>query len=127
MKVGITGTQIGVSKKRMDYVYWYLRLFAPEEFHHGDCVGVDKDSHLIAIGLHIPVFIHPPKDPKKRAWCQNWAKMFSEKPYIDRNHDNVDAVDILLVLPKTMEEELRSGTWATYRYAKKIGVPTIIL
>lgn len=32
----------------------------------------------------------------------------------------VDSVEFLLACPLTVEERLRSGTWATLRYAEKI-------
>ncbi len=43
------------------------------------------------------------------------------KPYLKRNHDIVDESDILIGFPSSEEERLRSGTWATVRYARKTG------
>jgi len=45
-------------------------------------------------------------------------EVWPAKPYLERNHDIVDATDYLIFAPKTRHEQLRSGTWATYRYAK---------
>lgn len=42
--------------------------------------------------------------------------------YLDRNREMVDGADVLIAFPKTAEEETRSGTWATIRYARKVGV-----
>ena len=44
------------------------------------------------------------------------------KPYLDRNRDIVDACEVLLATPDG-PERLRSGTWSTVRYARKIGKP----
>lgn len=33
----------------------------------------------------------------------------------------------LIAAPRTLEEERRSGTWATIRYAKRCGRPVMIL
>ena len=41
------------------------------------------------------------------------------KGYMDRNDLLVEHCDVLLSYPKTPDEELRSGTWATVRRARK--------
>lgn len=43
--------------------------------------------------------------------------------YMKRNDVLVAACDILLAFPRTKSEELRSGTWATVRRARKEGKP----
>jgi hypothetical protein len=43
------------------------------------------------------------------------------KPYLVRNHEIVDDSQVLIAAPKEFTEQLRSGTWATIRYARKIG------
>jgi predicted Rossmann fold nucleotide-binding protein DprA/Smf involved in DNA uptake len=43
------------------------------------------------------------------------------KAPLDRNRDIVDAAAVLIAAPKEMTETLRSGTWATVRYARKQG------
>lgn len=40
-------------------------------------------------------------------------------PYIVRDHAIVDEVQFLIGCPRKDIEELRSGTWATIRYARK--------
>ncbi|MFI5222689.1 MAG: hypothetical protein ACHQX3_00340 [Nitrospirales bacterium] len=90
------------------------------EFHHGDCIGADAQAHeLLRSLLDIRIIGHPPTDASKRAFtdCDELRK---ERPYLDRNRDIVNDIDILIVVPKTHHEERRSGTWATYRYAKSI-------
>jgi len=49
------------------------------------------------------------------------------KPYLERNHNIVDESELLIACPKSKEEELRSGTWATVRYARKKGVRIILI
>lgn len=41
------------------------------------------------------------------------------KPPLVRNHDIVDSTELLIACPKEQVEVLRSGTWATIRYARK--------
>lgn len=121
MKVGFTGTQRGMTDRQLSKVDSMLRaLAAPapiDEFHHGDCIGADEQFHQ-AVNDPERTFIHPPEDNSKRAWCHS-CHILKPKPYLERNHDIVDSVDVLIATPKTNYEELRSGTWATIRYAMK--------
>jgi len=137
IKVGFTGTQVGMTEFQKATLKNKLieliesvpnSLLVPTypkiEFHHGDCVGSDEQAHYMALELNLRVIVHPPEDPKKRAFCRGAFEYKKEKPYLDRNHDIVDETDCLLATPKCEVEELRSGTWATYRYAKKMAKKT---
>jgi hypothetical protein len=120
MRVGFTGTSEGMSESQRNQLREWLSTHAPiTEFHHGDCVGADHEAHQIAIAYDIDIYIHPPENASKRAWCGGAVHIYPTKPYLARNHDIVDLTDVLIVAPKTDTEELRSGTWATYRYAMK--------
>jgi len=46
---------------------------------------------------------------------------------LERNSDIVADSDLLLATPRFYEEELRSGTWATVRRARKANKPLIIV
>jgi predicted Rossmann fold nucleotide-binding protein DprA/Smf involved in DNA uptake len=46
--------------------------------------------------------------------------MHPPRSFLERNHDIVDASEVLVAIPKETEEVLRSGTWATIRYAHKL-------
>lgn len=54
-------------------------------------------------------------------------RMLHPRPYLDRNHDIVDATDVLIAVPNSVKEELRSGTWATIRYAKRTKQPLMVI
>lgn len=137
MRIGFTGTQIGLSQNQGRLVTTLMRdLKNITEFHHGDCIEADETAHKIASSLlfstQADIIIHPPVDSSKRAYCDKLGSSFvvsvlPERDYLDRNHDIVDAVDLLIACPKSHVEELRSGTWATIRYAYKIGRPVMIL
>jgi hypothetical protein len=133
MKIGFTGTAKGMTDKQIRILQNQLLIFKPKEFHHGDCVGADADAHRIALALNILVVVHPPIDDKQRAFCGARGKRgpkvsFTElKPYLERNHDIVDACDVLIATPAQRNEVLRSGTWATIRYARKKGKEVIII
>lgn len=120
IKIGITGTQVGMNelqRKELSKVLKYSYQVG-SEFHHGDCVGVDVEAASIAFHLGYRIVCHPPENPRKRG-NYGGEKIMPEKDYLVRNRNIVDAIDNLIVVPQGMVEERRSGTWFTYRYAKK--------
>lgn len=126
MKYGFTGTQEGMTERQQKTLILLLKDMKNHVFHHGDCVGADEQAHFIAERCGLYIWIHPPINNNKRAFCES-DTILPAKEYIDRNHDIVDACDILIAAPKTLSEGLRSGTWATIRYARKNSIPCIIL
>lgn len=125
MKIGFTGTQIGITNKQA--LALEKQLAEATEFHHGDCIGADASAHEIAKKLEIDIYIYPPINNRKRAFCTGSFSTYPPKDYIERNHDIVDNCDVLIACPKSNVEETRSGTWATVRYARRIKRPVIIL
>jgi hypothetical protein len=116
--VGFTGTQKGMSQKQISAIQKILIHLPVACLHHGDCIGADAQIHQMAKKLDIQIVIHPPDDPRKRAYCQG-SHYMAEKPYLIRNHNIVNSSDLLIAAPKEHQEILRSGTWATIRYGKK--------
>lgn len=94
--------------------------------HHGDCIGVDVQTAKIAEFMGVKTVCHPPSNPAARARHASTV-ILPEKEYLVRNRDIVDAVDYMIVVPFEKEEILRSGTWMTYRYAKKRDVGRTII
>lgn len=121
MIVGFTGTQRGMNRSQRDGLHRLLTSWhsAGDVFRHGDCTGADAEAHDIAKECGYIVVIHPPIKEFKRAFCQGADLVLTPKEYLERNHDIVDACDVLLAAPGENKEQLRSGTWATMRYAKK--------
>lgn len=117
-KAGFTGTQQGMTEAQREACQGLLVSLGIKELHHGDCIGADVDMHKLALEKELFVVIHPPEDPKKRAFCRGDVNLL-EKPYLERNHDIIDVCDLLIATPKEEDEQLRSGTWATVRYARK--------
>ena len=142
--VGFTGSRFGMTPEQnrtfcnklelMGHgVIGEYEILADMEFHHGDCRGADEEAHLVASSICRKVVVHPPENPKHRAFCRRlpfrggaMVQVLDSKPYMDRNRDIVDAVDVLFAAPSG-PERLRSGTWATVRYARKRDVEVRIL
>ena len=97
-------------------------------WHHGDCIGADEDFHdIVSVWSKNPHIINHPPILEKYTAYKAGHKIMQPKPYLMRNHDIVDESNLLIAAPKHLIEEIRSGTWATIRYAKKKHIPTIIL
>jgi hypothetical protein len=126
MKLGFTGTRNAITLPQSAQLPTTFRYLKPTEFHHGDCIGADNAAHTLAVWLDIhPIHIHPPSNPIFRAFCHGDV-MHPEFDYLIRNHMIVDQTEHLLAVPNGPEEQ-RSGTWATVRYARKIGRPVTII
>lgn len=134
--VGVSGTQRGCTPSQLQRLRWFLAEEKPEVLHHGDCIGVDDQAHGIAISLEIRrIVIWPPANPAKR--CFHGVKenhenkthlvVRSERPYLKRNKLLVAAVHALVALPGEMYEKVRSGTWATVRYARQAGIGLVLI
>lgn len=124
--LGFTGTQEGITQEQFDVLYALMRDF--DWLHHGDCIGADASADGLANLLGLKKCIHPPTNPSKRAFCRDAHEWMPQKPYLDRNHDIVGHCELLVACPKEERgETLRSGTWATVRYARKIGRPVQII
>lgn len=131
MKVGFTGTQAGMTLSQYGLLLLTLRYNLPEpmtEFHHGDCVGADAQAHEL-VRKHFKdtkIVVHPPSNPYKRAFKEG-DETRPALEYIQRNRWIVIGTDILVAAPKELEEQQRSGTWSTVRFAQTIGRTVIIV
>lgn len=134
MKIGYTGTQEGMTKLQKYKLQWFLHsLFyggTNNEYHHGDCIGGDEESHNIVLEIKelygIWIVSHPCTIKYKRAYTIADEEREIKEP-LDRNLDIVLEDDILIAAPKEVEEVMRSGTWATIRRARKNNKPIIRL
>jgi hypothetical protein len=127
MRYGFTGSStITYPAQRSSFTSWLsAHREEMENFDHGDCVMADEFAHAMVrefTGAFIT--IHPPLIDSKRAFCggDTWT---IPKPYLERNKDVVRVCDTLLAMPHG-KEEMRSGTWSTVRFARKLGKPIVI-
>lgn len=128
-KIGFTGTQEGMTQQQkvnfMQVFLWFESRHGAHnlEFHQGQCIGADHDALLLVKSRGgVWTVSHPPLDTSKThdVECDEVRDGY---PFLERNHHIVDEVDVLLAAPRSREEELRSGTWATVRYARKVTRP----
>jgi hypothetical protein len=124
MKLGVTGTRRQPTQAQLECFASWLKEQSLSEFHHGGCVGADAAMRCLASGSK--TVCHPPTDKKYRAYTFNDVYR-QAKPYLERNRDIVDETDMLVAMPGGFREELRSGTWATIRYARKLNRTVVII
>lgn len=129
IKLGFTGTSVGMTEMQEEAVRRFLRSNRSRitRAGHGDCVGSDeKFDSMLSVYTEVEIF--PPEDSKLRAFCDA-RTIHPEKPYLERNRDIGDWCDELLATPHNHypKEEIRSGTWSTVRYVRKLGKPIHIV
>lgn len=128
--IGFTGTQSGMTLNQQGTVYVLILDLGVTDLAHGDCLGADNEADMIARELDIRRHIHIPTNNSRRAFCiarEGLDIVYPPKPYLERNRDIVDSTCALIAAPKEMAETVRSGTWATIRYARKQGKPVWIV
>ncbi len=123
VEIGFTGTRQGMTIPQhaalVRIMLSYHKSTAGIRWHHGMCVGADEQCHDLALIFDFSVWGHPPDNSRHVARVKHLNRISAPLPYLDRNHAIVDECDILIATPNTFKEVLRSGTWATIRYAKK--------
>lgn len=127
-RLGFTGTQLGMTPEQSLAVETLLFVYVAEYdwLHHGDCIGADADANRIARFVGYSTKAHPPTVTAKRAYCEV-DQTAQPKYYLTRNHDIVNETVMLIATPRQSDEVMRSGTWATIRYAVKRSKPVIIV
>ncbi len=123
MKVGFTGTRNGMSRRQASSLQYMLALL-----RHADKT-VERET-VLHYGTHERVTLKADKEAAELARALGYETephyaMSGEE--LDRNLEIVGVVNVLIAAPGTDKEELRSGTWATVRYARKKGIPIVML
>lgn len=134
MRIGFTGTRKGMTFAQEFQLKDVLGYFwdvaharrARAELHYGGQNGADLGARTVAkeYGYHVETYPCPGVVADEETKVDVWHEVF---PPLTRNRNIVAAVDILVAAPETDEEELRSGTWATVRYARARGIPVVML
>lgn len=128
MEIAFTGTRQGMTdNQKVELVEWLEKL-KPTKVYHGDCIGADTDFHHSVRKFDPEIFVHiiPSNIADQRSFLKGDKVEDPNHPLV-RNRDMVDNADIVIAAPATLEEVLRSGTWATIRYARKLKKEVILL
>lgn len=126
-KVGFTGTQKGMTLPQAEAVRNLLGELGATRTFHGGCIGADTQFHNLSLQFGIKPIIFPSNIRNTQGDWVGAKEVYSPLPPLQRNRIIVDHSDILLATPKANKEEIRSGTWATIRYARGIRKPVIII
>ncbi len=132
MKVGFIGTRAGLTCEQHSALMALLKSMAIDEWHFGCCIGADEEAADICFELdpRPKIVGHPPTNTKLMSRWAHYQSivMLPPEPYLIRNARIVDDTDMLVACPKgDGMDEMRSGTWATIRLAKKLKKPITIL
>lgn len=146
MNIGFTGTRQGMTDDQLErfsiLIHESLGDYAKDGLilYHGMCKGADEQAHnnfclclnWAAIGFPSTV----PNTTMERkiildegtpnAW-DGFARVYEPQDPLERNKLIVEHCDVLIAAPKLRQEERRSGTWSTIRYARKLKKPVYII
>lgn len=135
-RVGFTGTRRGMTPAQRATVGAMLHLLGPDlEVHHGAARGADEDFVRLVRERHGErphVVAHPasgvrPGDVSQPALAAS-DRVMPARPPLRRNRSGiVAAYGELIATPAEATERLRSGTWATVRYARAAGLPVYLV
>lgn len=129
MVIGVTGSRKGMNDYQINMFGYIVQGLEVDVFRHGVCTGTDETSSIIMRNLRPDTYIigHPPLLDTHLSNSAVFDALEDKYEYLERNKHIVDNSNLLVGIPDTDKEKLRSGTWSTIRYAKKKGVKVIIL
>jgi len=130
--LGITATRNKLNsdqRNRLTQVLAEHFIVGIRQLEHGCCTGGDEMAALLGKDLGYRVVAHPPKN--KAFFSQKSYdasdEHLPELDYLERNRMIVSRVNLLVAVPGTVEEVVRSGTWTTLRYARERRLTRIII
>lgn len=130
--LGFTGTREGMTAAQKEAFRLLIESICPDEFHHGCCVGADDEATDIVEEVMGAATVRIVGWPSTLvSLTSTAAKLRSSdiheaEPPLDRNRKIVGSTGQMIACPKGPEER-RSGTWATVRYARKLGRPVTVI
>ena len=142
MRISFTGTRRGMTPHQEHQLRAWLEEHSPTRranttsskiiaAAHGMCGGADEEFHLLVrkiCGGLVYVVGFPSTASTRSSVELDVDYLAKARAPLERNPDIVNVgKDLLIAAPATMGEVLRSGTWATVRYARKVGVPVLVM
>jgi hypothetical protein len=128
--VGFTGTREGMTEAQKAKVRELVIASCTSEVHHGGCIGADVDFDFICHnipGRAIKVVVHPSSLKSYHGTVLQPCELRADYPPLERNRHIVSESGILVATPKGVQEQIRSGTWTTVRYARNQGRTVLIV
>lgn len=130
--IGFTGTRAGMTPAQTHTVDALLARLAAEHparpltALHGDCLGADADFDALCKRRNVPVKILPADIPAMRAHCES-EPLAPPQPPLARNRQIVATSNLIIACPRTRDEVLRSGVWATIRAMRRKPGPVYLV
>lgn len=128
--LGFTGTREGMTQAQRAALPSVVSAL-PERIIHGGARGADAELHawLLMAGMAPgSIDVWPASLDRWSFYADTGAVVHPIAAPLARDHIIAKNCDRLLATPRTMTEIIRSGTWATIRYARKARKPiTIVL
>jgi hypothetical protein len=129
MIIGFTGTRDGITKIQEERVVTIMHNLLPHRYDlliHGGAEGADDAIHSAAGDLFdFRIEIYPCKESRRTYWIQRKQGrgedyfVHTTREPLERNRIIADRCNHLIATPFQMVEIVRSGTWATIRYARE--------
>jgi predicted Rossmann fold nucleotide-binding protein DprA/Smf involved in DNA uptake len=110
----------------------FLIRFGPKivSFSHGCCRGADIEAHQIVrevLGQKVHISVYPSTARTRAPIPQDADYVHKRLGPLQRNQLIVDCGSgLLFAAPLQTNEVQRSGTWATVRYARRLGMTIVI-
>lgn len=150
MILTFTGTRRGTTPAQLLAAFNLVVLYAPERFLHGGAPGADAEIDdlvapwywergsgekrlLAAIFGTPPIGVYPAEVDRHAHWMirAEYAairEVYEPQDPLRRNRIMARLCHRLVACPaEQIGESLRSGTWATVRYAREAGKPVTIV
>jgi hypothetical protein len=131
--IGITATREGLTGPQLKTIVNRLDMLKSDNariiLHQGCCVGGDEQIAIAAHALRIPIIAYPPDNKRffSKIAFELSFRVEPDMPYLARNDKIIEACNVLFVAPRTKFEEVRSGTWSTFRHARTFGRYVIVI
>ncbi len=129
--LGFTGTRRGMTDAQLSRFRYKYAMRLPRTFVHGGAIGADEHAHQEAIKFTAArdIEIFPGSRDRELYWRAKFPTLLVvewRQPLL-RNRAMVARCDRLIACPGEPDEVLRSGTWATVRYARAAGKPVTLI
>lgn len=132
MKVGFVGVyRRNLTRVQTRALEQVLTDLTPDQFHHGDIIGMDQGGHGTVRKLlpNCKIHVHPPVRETNMAYCEGDVT-HCQLDYTRRDTEILNSIDVLIVctLDKVPYGSPKStGPWVMIERANEIDLPVIII